>query len=134
MAFKLSAQEVHCSFDPCLTMERKAQVQAHNQRRSSAVCILHVAKKNTSSTSSSLDGSSTSASASPPATAASLSSNMSPTSNHSYIYILIQIHIALQWECIRQLAGLIDSLVQSCSGVCSGCLTRAEKQQGANVI
>lgn len=45
MAFKLSAQEVHCSFDPCLTMERKAQVQAHNQRRSSAVCILHVAKK-----------------------------------------------------------------------------------------
>lgn len=47
MAFKLSAQEVHCSFDPCLTMERKAQVQAHNQRRSSAVCILHVAKKKT---------------------------------------------------------------------------------------
>lgn len=130
MAFKLSAQEVHCSFDPCLTMERKAQVQAHNQRRSSAVCILHVAKKKHL-----LDillfgrvfhigiG---------PATAASLSSNMSPTSNHSYIYILI--HIALQWECIRQLAGLIDSLVQSCSGVCSGCLTRAEKQQGANVI
>lgn len=47
MAFKLSAQEVHCSFDPCLTMERKAQVQAHNQRRSSAVCILHVAEKKT---------------------------------------------------------------------------------------
>lgn len=101
-------------------------------------CSLHFAccgKKNTSSTSSSLDGSSTSASASPPATAASLSSNMSPTSNHSYdSYIYILIHIALQLECIRQLAGLIDSLVQSCSGVCSGCLTRAEKQQGANVI